>query len=347
MPVHDNYSRGCQLCQRGTWLCIFLTYLCNTDCAFCPAPYKDDRIISPFGDDPDIILDYMSKYKQFEGLSFSGGECFLVFERLYDWLSFFNKRIPDMYYWVYTNGVAVNNNKLECLKQAGLDEIRFNIAATNYNSPSILENIALAAQIIKNVAVEIPSIPSDYEKITEVLELLDQYNVKFLNLHEFIITPNHMHHYPDEIGTFLLNKEVNLHYHIGSTANSKRIKNYCQRKKLKIKVNICTLNKKETQMYYRRLVMGNIFKKEYDLLTLDGFLETYFVFPGTLELENVRIFLKNNLEFVEKYFIHPEILSQKKIALDNMFVAKLTYLPPLGFNEKRRIYKVEVIQYNT
>ena len=152
MIVNDNYSRGCQLCQRGTWLCIFLTYLCNTDCAFCPAPYKEDRIISPFGDDPDIILDYISRYKQFEGVSFSGGECFLVFERLYDWLSFFKKRIPDMYYWVYTNGVAVNNNKLEWLKRAGLDEIRFNIAATGYNSPHVLENISQAARIIENVA---------------------------------------------------------------------------------------------------------------------------------------------------------------------------------------------------
>lgn len=347
MTVYDNYSRGCQTCQRGTWLCIFLTYLCNTDCAFCPAPYKDDRIVSPFGDNPDIILDYMSKYKQFEGLSFSGGECFLVFERLYDWLSFFNKKFPDIYYWVYTNGVAVNDMKLECLKRAGLDEIRFNIAATGYNSPHVLENISQAARIIENVAIEIPSIPLDYEKITGVLELLDQYNVKFLNLHEYIITPNNIHHYSDESGTFLLNKEVNLHYHTGSIANSKRIKNYCQRKKLKIKVNICTLNKKEAQMYYRRLVMGNIFKKEYDILTPDGFLETYFVFPGKLELENVRMFFQNNLEFTEKHCIHPEILSQKKIEPDNTFVAKLTCFPPLGIDEKRRIYKVEVIQYYT
>ena len=146
------YSRGCQLCQQGKWLCIFLTYKCSADCHFCPAPFKDDHIYSVFGKGKNENLEYL-KMADFEGISFSGGDPFMVYDRLLDWLVFFKKHLPAYYYWVYTNGLAVDKNRLEKLAKTGMNEIRFNIAATGYLSPEIWGKIKIARKYFPFVTV--------------------------------------------------------------------------------------------------------------------------------------------------------------------------------------------------
>ena len=148
MNKNARLSRGCQLCQQGKWLCIFLTYKCNSGCHFCPAPHKDDHVHSAFGNQKEEILSYLIE-NNFEGISFSGGDPFVVFDRLLEWLIFFKERLPDYYYWVYTNGLAVDRNKLEQLATEGMKEIRFNIAATEYLSPYIWEKIKIARQLFR------------------------------------------------------------------------------------------------------------------------------------------------------------------------------------------------------
>ncbi len=337
----DNNSRGCQLCQKGKWLCIYLTYLCNAKCVFCPAPFKqEDKIISAFGDSPEGIYQYLNSHN-FEGISFSGGDCFLVFDRLMKWLSFFKKRCPDMYYWAYTNGLAADENKLNQLANAGLNEIRFNIAATNYNSPAILAKISLATELIKNVAVEIPSIPTDYHKLTNVLPYLDKINVKFLNLHEYILVPNDPYTKIANKNTFILNKEATLIYDKNSLQNTVKIKKFCKNQALKIQVNNCSLHKKEVQMLYRRLTMGEIFKREYDQLTQDGLLENYFIYPGKLTMQALQeLIMANNNNYLERYFVHPQAF-KKHMSNSSCTVAKLSFLPPLSKNEKPKLLKVE------
>ena len=142
-----------------------MTYLCNAKCKFCTAPFKqEDKIISAFGNDPEVILRYL-KSNQFNGISFSGGDCFLVYNRLLEWLTYYKKNLPDFYFWAYTNGLSVDEDKMKQLANSGLNELRFNIAATNYNSTEIIEIIKIATQIFNHVAIEIPSIPSDFNNV--------------------------------------------------------------------------------------------------------------------------------------------------------------------------------------
>ena len=169
----DNHSKGCKACQEGKWLCIFLTYLCNASCSFCPAPGQNRDIInSAFGNNPDHILNYLNRYP-FQGVSFSGGECFMVYDRMLKWLNLFKTNKPELYYWAYTNGIQLNKEQLHELERSGLDELRFNISASGYNDSTVLNNIGEATKIFRHVAVEIPSIPEDYERLVPVLPVLD------------------------------------------------------------------------------------------------------------------------------------------------------------------------------
>jgi len=273
----DNHSKGCKICQKGKWLCIYLTYQCNASCAFCPAPSRSRDIIrSAFGEDPVEILKYLDLHP-FEGVSFSGGESFMVFDRMLKWLKLFKDKKPDLYYWAYTNGINIRKEQLDVLKSHGLNELRFNIAATAYKSREILDTICYASEIFQHVAVEIPSIPEDFEILCGILQELNAAGVEYLNLHEYILVPGDPNTKSAPAGQFVMNQEMQMQYHRNSLENTERIKEFCQNNGIGLLVNNCSLMKKEHQMKGRRLTMGSILKKDHERLSVDGFLETIYI----------------------------------------------------------------------
>ena len=166
-------SKGCLICQRGGWVCIYLTYLCPADCHFCAALHKNiDTVQSDYGSSLNTIQSRLNG-TDVRGTSFSGGDCFSVYDRLVDWLTRFRNPFPKAYYWAYTSGLLVNKEKLHHLAGIGLNELRFNIAASGYDDPLILNHIESAVSILDHVAVEIPSIPQDFSRLTAVLPVLD------------------------------------------------------------------------------------------------------------------------------------------------------------------------------
>ncbi|MFQ5605716.1 MAG: radical SAM protein, partial [bacterium] len=344
-PLHpefaDTYSHGCQLCQQGKWLCVYLTYLCNAKCAFCPAPIRqEDRVFSDFGDDLQEVYEYYARC-DFAGVGFSGGDCFLAFERLLQWLSFFKRQSSEGYFWTYTNGLEADECKLIRLADAGLNEIRFNIAATGYDSKKVHQNLTAALKWINNVAVEIPSIPADFDKLTAVLPTLDQAGVKFLNLHEYILTPEDPQKKHARVKTFVLNKEASLHYDADSLQNTEKIKRFCERQGLRILVNSCSLQKKEVQMWRRRLTMGRLFQKKYEVLTSDGLLESYFCYPQKLPEDALQDFLRRPLAELEPFLVHPQEIQHPR-PTKNRTSAKLTFLPPMTKDSHRKMLRVEI-----
>ena len=56
---------------------------------------------------------------------------------------------------LYTNGTLATEESLKALGDAGLDEIRFNLAATNC-SDKVIENMEIAKKYIKSVGIESP-----------------------------------------------------------------------------------------------------------------------------------------------------------------------------------------------
>ncbi len=332
----DNYSSGCKACQNGRWLCIFLTYLCNSACTFCAAPFRNrDLIQTSFGSDPNIILDYLERIP-FQGISFSGGESFLVYDRMLTWLDFFKRHKPELYYWAYTNGINIKKEQLIKLKEYGLNELRFNIAASGYYNKSVLKTISSAKEIFDHVAVEIPSIPEDFEKLMKTLPALEKSGVDYLNLHEYILVPCDPASKNAPKGSFLMNYEMEVEYHQQSLSNTCRIKKICRENAYKLKVNNCSLCKKESQMRGRRLTMGYLLKEGHEKLTDDGFLQTIYVYKGTPHSLNETI---KNYHLIDKsLLVHPD----KYIKAENQAYL-LTVLPALSISALPKVLNFKKI----
>jgi uncharacterized protein len=331
----DNHSPGCRSCQDGKWLCIYLTYLCPAHCAFCPAPFKNDQIITAFGNDKNIISDYLNE-NDFNGIAFSGGDPLVQFERLTDWLSFFKTKLPGYYFWAYTSGLTVTQSQLKILSENGLDELRFNIAATGYHSDVIFQKIEYAVKVFPAVAVEIPSITEDFNQLIRILPVLDRIGVKYLNLHEFIFTGKEID--PNDCGEFLLNKISRLKYSLSSLNNTMRITDFCKENKLKIKINNCSLLKKEEQMRQRRLKMGTVFKNEKDILNKEGIIKRKLVLKGKFSKKEIIDRIRQN--GLLKFMTEETTTGQTG---EEFTLIELDLLPPLSLDDCYQMLDIRMI----
>ena len=266
-------SQGCEWCQHGGWLCIFLTYECDAGCHFCQAPYDDDRVHSELGSTLEDVLAGLERW-EYRGVSFSGGDPFLVYPRMLTWLRALKERFPYIYYWAYTPGTHVSPGQLRELNALGMDEIRFNIAATGYDDPAVLKLIGDAVETFRHVAVEIPSIPRDHDLLTSILPELDDIGVEYLNLHEYILNPGSAVEMEGRAIARGFNYSGELLCDRKSIDNSSRIKRFCDEADLKISVNSCTVSRKNLQMLQRRLLWASRTKKAWELVTRSGLLAT-------------------------------------------------------------------------
>src|SRR5574344_516410 len=120
-------SKGCQACKNGKWLCVFVGYNCNCKCDFCPQP-KGANFLNVFNDSDltshgtiSELEYYLTKDKTIEGISYSGGEPLLYFDKVIKLATFVNKKCPEIYQWVYTNGILLDEEKLKKLSLSGID----------------------------------------------------------------------------------------------------------------------------------------------------------------------------------------------------------------------------------
>jgi pyruvate formate-lyase activating enzyme-like uncharacterized protein len=83
----------------------------------------------------------------------------------------------------------VQPDDLKQLGEMGITEVRFNVAATGYSNPTVMENIRQAVKAIPYVTIEIPAIPEHRKQVLGNLKTWSQMGVIFLNLHELIYEP--------------------------------------------------------------------------------------------------------------------------------------------------------------
>ncbi|MFW5822970.1 MAG: radical SAM protein, partial [Tangfeifania sp.] len=180
-------SKGCKLCGLGSWSCLFITNKCNAGCFYCPASQQNDEVPATQSltfETAEAYADYINFFK-FKGVSFSGGEPLLFFDRTLHYLQTVRKMCdPDIYIWMYTNGILADTQKFRKLAAAGLNEIRFDIGATGYK----LDKVKLARKIIPNVTIEIPAVPEEKERIKKLLPEMIEAGVTNLNLHQLRLT---------------------------------------------------------------------------------------------------------------------------------------------------------------
>jgi pyruvate formate-lyase activating enzyme-like uncharacterized protein len=280
---YGKMSPGCILCKKGKWDCIFMTMDCNLDCSFCYSPAKQRQHTrkSAFGSSIEQVAD---RYRRLgiKGIGFTGGEPLMEFESLIAWIKGLRHRLPGNYIWVYTNGLLLKEKYVDTITGSGLDEIRFNLAATGYSNKDILSIARYASRKIPAITVEIPAVPQDRDMLLPALESWIKAGVKYLNLHELICEPGtNSEIYREQCDMLTLEDG----HRTGIMAQSRllilEVLKFAEKKRLSLNINICSLSNKLKQIRDRRNNFGRLLKKSYERISDREFLETILIYRNS------------------------------------------------------------------
>jgi pyruvate formate-lyase activating enzyme-like uncharacterized protein len=205
----SGLSPGCRCCGDGGWSCLFVNGRCNGHCFYCPTAQDDDGPPVTNGlafTSPEEYAAYVAALG-FSGVSISGGEPLLTPDLTLAFLRAVRKRCgDDVHLWLYTNGILLTADLCSRLRDAGLDEIRFDLGAVRYN----LKNLRLAVGCIPTVTVEIPAVPEDEELLKRKMVEMAETGVNHLNLHQMRLTPYNFGPLTERGYTFLHGEKVTL-----------------------------------------------------------------------------------------------------------------------------------------
>jgi pyruvate formate-lyase activating enzyme-like uncharacterized protein len=231
-----SISPGCSLCGKGDWSCLFINGICNARCFYCPSAQKEKGRPMTSTLEFSNPRDYADYVRQFniKGVSFSGGEPFLTFDRVLLFLKTLRSRVSHpLYIWMYTNGLLVTQDKLKTLRDNGLDEIRFDLSADHYR----LDALKMAIGIIPRVTVEIPAIPGDLEQTKQLIEQLHGLGVDHLNLHQIRCTSFNRNQLAKRGYTFLHGPGVTV---LETELTALELIRYSLEKKILLPINYCS-----------------------------------------------------------------------------------------------------------
>jgi len=268
-PFAHTVSPGCRLCGEGHWSCLFVNNRCNCRCFYCPTSQVDTSTPETQGitfDKPENYIEYIKRFG-FKGIGLSGGEPLLTFGTTLHFLSKIKKELGDsVYIWMYTNGTLLDEKKAIKLAAAGLDEIRFDLTATEYNT----KNLKLALGKIPNVTVEIPAIPEDITQLKNMVIELDSLGVNFLNLHQMRLTPYNFKNLFNRNYTFLHGEKITV---LESELTALKIINFVFQQELRLAVNYCSFHYKShyQKSAFRKKAAAFVFNEQEEV-NQNGFI---------------------------------------------------------------------------
>ncbi|HEX2770374.1 MAG TPA: radical SAM protein [Geobacteraceae bacterium] len=205
----SGLSPGCRRCGDGGWSCLFINGRCNGRCFYCPTAQDDDGPPVTNGlafTSPEDYAAYVAALG-FSGISVSGGEPLMTPDLTLAYLSAIRKRCgDDVHLWLYTNGTLLTPDLCSRLRDAGLDEIRFDLGAVRYQ----LKKLRLAVGCIPTVTVEIPAVPEDEELLKRKMDEMAETGVNHLNLHQMRLTPYNFGPLTERSYTFLHGEKVTV-----------------------------------------------------------------------------------------------------------------------------------------
>ncbi len=300
-PYYNQLSKGCRLCGFGKWSCLFIQGKCNASCMYCPSAQNQDETPSSQGltfPTAESYAEYIN-YFGFKGVSFSGGEPLLNTERLFEYLKKIRKNCSsEIYTWMYTNGLLSNEAIFRKLDSIGLDEVRFNIGASNYN----LEKIKYAKGIIKNITIEIPVVPEEKSRLVNLLPAMIKAGVQNLNLHQLRLTPYNVHKLIKRDYTYIpAEKPIVLESELAAL----EIMDYAREHHLDIGINYCSFffkNRFQAAGFRRRV--SEKLANDNDEITQNGYIRDL----NDKQIEYHTMFLSDNNDL---------ILSSDKLKLKN------------------------------
>ena len=217
-----------------------LGFRCNAKCSFCFL-----NTCSP--DDPDengrhnreaLLKEFHQHKNELEGIGLTGGEPLLYLPEMEFCISEMRRAKPDLYFWMYTNGILADDEYLGLAHDLGIREIRFNLAATDYDEKTI-NNLKRARGIFEHVIVEIPSYPKQKDRLISCMGELNQIGIDQLNLQELLVTDANSHRLEGEgyeYGILFLKK----FFLYGSRKMTYEVMQYCINEQYSFTVNDCS-----------------------------------------------------------------------------------------------------------
>jgi hypothetical protein len=241
-------------------------------------------------ENPEDYADYVNRFG-IQGVSFSGGEPFLTFDRLLAFLEAVKTRVDrPVYTWMYTNGLLATREKLIALRDGGLDEIRFDLSADRYR----LDSLEKALGVIPAVTVEIPAIPEDLPMTKQVIANLAKTGVDYLNLHQIRCTPHNREQLVKRGYTFLHGPKVTV---LETELAALELIRYALERSITLPINYCAFTyRHQFHSAGARRRTADLFKAGFEDLTPTGHIrrltiagpsETITGIGNTLASQNV------------------------------------------------------------
>ena len=178
---------GCRSCLKGRGTNLYVTGLCTRDCFFCfnHKPRKDELVVHGIPVKSAAEAAEVVERFQLHSVGISGGEPLLFPDRVVELLRALRALGRPLRIELYTNGDRAVPALLRRLKGAGLDSLRINMAARDYD----LSPLRRALDIFSDLAVEIPAVPSQLARQKKLILELEALGVPYLNLHELFVSP--------------------------------------------------------------------------------------------------------------------------------------------------------------
>jgi len=267
----NGLSLGCQCCGEGGWSCLFVNGRCNGRCFYCPTAQDDDGPPVTNGLAFTSAEDYAAYVAAlgFSGVSISGGEPLLTPELTLSYLSAVRRRCGDaIHLWLYTNGTILTAELCRRLRDAGLNEIRFDLGAVRYN----LKKLRLAVGAIPTVTVEIPAVPEEEELLKLKLVEMAEAGANHLNLHQMRLTPYNFGPLTERGYTFLHGEKVTV---LESELCALRLVRFGLEQGIALPVNYCSFPyKRRFQHAAARRRAAQTVRAPGEVVTEPGFLRT-------------------------------------------------------------------------
>ena len=175
---------GCRGCLAGKGTNAFVTGLCTRDCFFCfnQKPRTDELVVHGMRlSEPEGATEVVRRYG-LRSVGVSGGEPTLRPERLLRLVRALRSLPFRVRIDLYTNGDRLSDGLLSQLKDAGLDAVRFNLVAREFDT----EPLERALRYFDETAVEVPVVPERLPEMKDMVLRLDALGVPFLNIHELV-----------------------------------------------------------------------------------------------------------------------------------------------------------------
>ena len=201
----EHFPGGCKSCLLGTGLsAVRKTNRCNARCPFC-YDYGVMDAIPPIGEglweigggkyrEEDLPLLFTLQGKP-TGIAYVYLEPFMEIEKYYGIIRRFHE--SGVHQHLYTNGLNANEENLRALGEAGLDEIRFNLGASDV-SDRVIEAMRTARKYIPQVGIETPMTREFEARFHEKKDRILAACPDFINCAELHLNENNLPNYLGE-----------------------------------------------------------------------------------------------------------------------------------------------------